>query len=297
MKQVDSPAELLRLGDQSASELASALRALSQRGPDATELASLATRLSLQGVAMAPAAGTAPASSALRAGRWKLALLGTAALSGLGFWLFLRAPAPAPAPSLAQAAVGHVSAPQTGNASGQRVVADREGTATLPAPLSPATSSSATSAASPSPSPSPSISVVEASEATRAFQAGAPAPAGATEPLPGNAALAKSKSTTAQGAAANGADVSVPDAAQPTELELLRGARLALKGSPAEALRLVEQHRASYPSGKLTQERELIAISALVALGRRTAALSRASSFEHAFPTSPYRKQIGELLQ
>lgn len=297
MKPVDSPAELLRLGDQSGSELASALRALSQRGPDATELASLATRLALQGVAMAPAAGAAPAPSALHGGRWKLALLGTAALSGLGFWLFSRAPTPAAAPSLAPSSVGLVSAVQPSNASGQRVTVEPLGRPASPGPRSPAPSASAASSASTSTSTSTSPSAVEVSEATQALQAGAPTPAGVIEPLPRAAALVKGKSSVAQGALENGAEVSAPDAAQPTELELLRGARLALKGSPAEALRLVEQHRASYPSGKLTQERELIAISALVALGRRTAALSRASSFEHAFPTSPYRKQIGELLQ
>jgi hypothetical protein len=62
-------------------------------------------------------------------------------------------------------------------------------------------------------------------------------------------------------------------------------------------LSLTEQHARLYPQGKLVQERELIAISALVALGRRTAALSRGARFDAAYPTSAYRKQIGELLQ
>jgi len=47
----------------------------------------------------------------------------------------------------------------------------------------------------------------------------------------------------------------------------------------------------------MAQERELIAVSALVALGRRTAALSRTSNFERLYPTSPYRKQLGDLLR
>lgn len=123
------------------------------------------------------------------------------------------------------------------------------------------------------------------------------APLPVTDASPHNDRQAKVTPSSGPRSAANGAEAPVTDAGLPSELELLRGARLALKGSPAEALRLVEQHRASYPAGKLTQERELIAISALLALGRRTAALSRAASFERAFPTSPYRKQIGELLQ
>jgi hypothetical protein len=80
-------------------------------------------------------------------------------------------------------------------------------------------------------------------------------------------------------------------------MELLRDARLSLRQAPGRALELAEQHARLYPGGKLTQERELLAISALVALGRRTAALARGERFEQAFPTSPYRKQVGDLLR
>jgi hypothetical protein len=83
----------------------------------------------------------------------------------------------------------------------------------------------------------------------------------------------------------------------PSEIELLREARLALRSTPARALAVTEEHGRLYPQGKLTQERELIAISALSALGRRTAALSRVAAFERAFPGSPYRKQMAELLR
>lgn len=80
-------------------------------------------------------------------------------------------------------------------------------------------------------------------------------------------------------------------------MELLRDARLVLRQSPSRALELTDEHARLYPQGKMTQERELLAVSALVALGRRTAALSRAASFERQFPTSPYRKQLGDLLR
>ena len=83
----------------------------------------------------------------------------------------------------------------------------------------------------------------------------------------------------------------------PSEIELLRDARLALKAAPARALTFVEAHARAYPGGKLTQERELIGISALVALGRRTAALSRGARFQHDFPSSPYRNQVEQLLR
>jgi hypothetical protein len=83
----------------------------------------------------------------------------------------------------------------------------------------------------------------------------------------------------------------------PSEIELLRDARLALKEAPARALTFVEAHARAYPGGKLTQERELIAISALVALGRHTAALSRGARFQQDFPSSPYRNQVEQLLR
>jgi hypothetical protein len=94
-----------------------------------------------------------------------------------------------------------------------------------------------------------------------------------------------------------GAPLGVDAATAPSEIELLRDARFALRQSPARALELTDQHVRLYPQGKLAQERELLAISALVALGRRTAALSRGANFERLFPASPYRKQVGDLLR
>jgi hypothetical protein len=78
---------------------------------------------------------------------------------------------------------------------------------------------------------------------------------------------------------------------------LLRDARLALGGSPGEALALAEQHRVQFPRGAMVQERELIAISALARLGRHSAVLARAAQFERDFPNSPYRKQVTALAQ
>jgi hypothetical protein len=85
--------------------------------------------------------------------------------------------------------------------------------------------------------------------------------------------------------------------AQPTEVALLRDARLALSESPGEALALAERHRVLFAHGAMVQERELIAISALARLGRHTAVLARAAQFERDFPNSPYRKQVSALAQ
>ena len=295
MKPVDSLGELRTLREAASPALTSALLGLAARGPDASELASLASRLALQGVPMnAPAAAPSGASATGGIG-WKLALAGTAASVGVGAWLLWRSP-PSERPHRAQpAAIGFVAPLASGQSAPTRPPANGAGQtapAVAAAQLAPTEPSDA-----PAPAPPfttvPEPAVREATPHTTALvqpQANPEHAARETAPTkrpasgePGPGSLASATSTAA--------------ADTPSELELLRGARLALKSSPAEALRLAEQHRSSYPAGKLSQERELIAISALAALGRRTAALVRAASFERAFPTSPYRKQIGELLQ
>ena len=309
MKPVDSLGELHRLRDASSPALTSALQGLAARGPDASELASLAGRLALQGV---PMNGPAPAprgASATPVAGWKLALAGTAATVGVGAWLLWGTPPSEHLPRAQPAEIGFVappassqSAPQLQQANGAPpTVASAVGTqrrapepgdapaaapsvTTLPEPA--ALNAAPHTAALVQPQTNlvqPQTNLVQP-QTTADLAAHEPAPATrspSADPGPGSLATATSTGT----------------ANAPSELELLRGARLALKSSPAEALRLAEQHRSSYPTGKLSQERELIAISALAALGRRTAALVRAASFERAFPTSPYRKQIGELLQ
>jgi hypothetical protein len=77
-----------------------------------------------------------------------------------------------------------------------------------------------------------------------------------------------------------------------SEAELLERARNALTSSPARALALTEQHRARFPSGVLTQEREVIAIEALKRLGRTDEAARRAADFARRYPGSAYRKKL-----
>lgn len=69
------------------------------------------------------------------------------------------------------------------------------------------------------------------------------------------------------------------------ERSLLDVARAALtRGEAAEALAAVDRHSRDYPDGVLVEEREAIAIKALVALGRRDDARARARTFEQRFP-------------
>lgn len=71
------------------------------------------------------------------------------------------------------------------------------------------------------------------------------------------------------------------------ERALLDVARSALgRGEPSEALAAVDRHTREYPDGTLVEEREALAIKALVALGRRSEAKTRAEAFEKRFPRS-----------
>jgi hypothetical protein len=55
---------------------------------------------------------------------------------------------------------------------------------------------------------------------------------------------------------------------------------------------LTAEHAKAYPHGVLADEREVIAIEALAALGRLDDAKARALAFEAASPGTPYAKRI-----
>ena len=71
------------------------------------------------------------------------------------------------------------------------------------------------------------------------------------------------------------------------ERALLDVARSALaRGEASEALSAAERHRREYPDGALVEEREAIAIKALVALGKRDEAAKRLANLEKSHPNS-----------
>jgi hypothetical protein len=289
VKRVESELELTRWSESKDSPLAQAIATLQEHRPDATELGALASRLAVRGITVtAPEVSPDPSGSAWT--RW--ALLGGGVVSGLAVWLALREPAPSfgvqPAARRAPAALaaGPVASTRTalpprrvGAAAIPTTTATTPSAATEPEPLREEPTRPLPEEASPSPARSRSSSQTAAREPDRP--------------------RLESSHSVPRGLAAP--PLLAPDSASavaaPTEIELLRDARLVLRQSPAAALQLVESHARAFPNGKLSQERELIAISALAALGRRTAALSRASRFEQSFPASPYRKQIDALLR
>lgn len=81
-----------------------------------------------------------------------------------------------------------------------------------------------------------------------------------------------------------------------TEVSYLRRSRNALTSDPARALSIANGHPSIYPHGSLDQERELIAIDALVRLGQRDEARARADAFRARYPNSAHLGRVSALL-
>lgn len=82
----------------------------------------------------------------------------------------------------------------------------------------------------------------------------------------------------------------------PSELESLQAARAALASEPGLALLRAEALARDYPHGAFAEEGELVAIEALVRLGRTAIAASRAERFRSAHPRSPYLRRLERLV-
>lgn len=296
MKQDDGAWQLERLSAAEAPELHRAVDAAKQQLPSARELAALAASLPLQGLPLAAGDASRPVLSRLRK-HWLV--IGSAVFGAIVICVGLaRLPVEAPSAAISQvsgapadlsqpALVGSASAvsgsPRT---SGNRAVLE-------PTPSTPDFPVGDASALVPDPALAASGSVPGAAVASSpAVPRPAPSPATSV-----GRSLANPRSSQSPAASAQGSSLGAGSKVQPSEVELLRDARLALRSSPALALGLTEQHSAWYPHGTMVQERELIAISALALLGRHAAVLSRAQRFEHDFPGSPYRKQIAQIAE
>ncbi len=82
------------------------------------------------------------------------------------------------------------------------------------------------------------------------------------------------------------------------EWTLVERARIALRsGHAPEAIDLLEAHAERHPRGALTEERERLAIEALVASGRVDDARRRADDFRRRHPGSLHQREIDRLLR
>lgn len=80
------------------------------------------------------------------------------------------------------------------------------------------------------------------------------------------------------------------------EIALVARAQDALHGRPAEALALCREHERTFAAGHFVQEREAIAIEALVSQKRHAEAERRWKAFERAYPTSSHRTHLAALF-
>ncbi len=88
-----------------------------------------------------------------------------------------------------------------------------------------------------------------------------------------------------------------PKVVEPSEDALMAEAlALARSGNAAAALTKAEQLAARYPSGMMVQEREVIAIEALMNLGRVAEARARATTFRQQWPTSAHITKVDALV-
>jgi hypothetical protein len=81
------------------------------------------------------------------------------------------------------------------------------------------------------------------------------------------------------------------------ELELLERAQAALDADPGTTLSLAGEHLRDHRDGVFAQERELLAIEALLKLRQRARAVERAHAFVQRFPASPHGRRVRALLQ
>ncbi|HEY3818138.1 MAG TPA: hypothetical protein VGL81_13255 [Polyangiaceae bacterium] len=120
------------------------------------------------------------------------------------------------------------------------------------------------------------------------------APASANAPVATPSTVSGVRSTW--GSAIPAASALAEEPSTETEPELLQRAQHALPSDAARALDLANRQERQYPSGKLAEERELVAIEALVKLRRHDEARSRAGQFLQSFPGSVHQRHVEWLL-
>jgi hypothetical protein len=90
------------------------------------------------------------------------------------------------------------------------------------------------------------------------------------------------------------AEVAPPD----TESRRIAAARaLRRAGKTREALAALDGIARELPNGELVQEREVLALEALLTLGERAAARQRATAFLLRFPDSPHAATARRALE
>jgi hypothetical protein len=153
------------------------------------------------------------------------------------------------------------------------------------APLSqPRRTGSALRPVSPSPASLESQPTQEHAEARSESESKADRPEGAEAATPSPSPLASTSSAPSF-------------RPEPGEGALLLRARQELASNPSATLELTRRHAGLYPAGELVPEREVLAIEALVQLGRIDEAQARFADFRARFPESPHLARLRGLLR
>ena len=262
------PPRLLASRDGDFAELLPGLARAREQGPSAEQLASLCTSVAAR-AASAASGDAAPGDEATRAPQTHRPSKPSSGASG--------------APGVVGASTGTAKLIKlvAGGVllSGTLWVAWPRAAQHIPSAL-PARSAASTPAQLPEP-PAPGAS---------AAQASSPATPIAREPAPRRSAAGDARSAPrAALATAEVGDVAA-------ELALLKLARADVRANPAHALALTAEHRARFAQGSLAEEREVIAIEALLELGRKAAAQERARAFFAAYPSSAHTRRVHALL-
>jgi hypothetical protein len=278
------PPRLRDLPDEMPDDLASALDELGGAAPTAHQIGALRTNvrlalgLPLAGGPSHPAPPASPIAAhaaavkgTLTAGQWLswiVAPLGAGAIAGAVLLGTTRTPEPrtVPAPISAPSVDVRVSAPKDSievPSLGPADLGTESGRATAVnddrAPIAKSPRPAAPPAAAPAEEIAPRVELV---------------------PEPGAA----------------GYPATSPPVQSETEVSLLSRAQEALERDPSRALDLVHDHEQRFDTGLLVQEREVIAIEALVRLGRKKEAETRAAAFHARFPRSAHGRRVDVLL-
>jgi hypothetical protein len=80
------------------------------------------------------------------------------------------------------------------------------------------------------------------------------------------------------------------------ELALVSAARAALSTDPTSALLLADEHATTFPDGQLSQEAEVVAVQALVGLGRGDEARARVDRFRARWPSSAHLRRLEGMV-
>ena len=98
--------------------------------------------------------------------------------------------------------------------------------------------------------------------------------------------------TPSANSAASGSDVDLAG-----ERALVDRARTALsRGQSGDALDALDAHASRYPRGRLSEEREALAVDALARAGRMDAARERATRFRRVYPNSVFGAVVDAAL-